>query len=368
MKLLCLLLLVPLLACGRARHASIRARRAEAGAGHRRRHRRRRCRRTPRSTRSSAKAAGRASKTRGRRRLGASMLALRYGGAGAAKQGDSGIDAGVQRRAHRLERHAGHHRRARPRRRADRQRAAQSRPSWRSWSSSPSTRDAAAELRRAGQAAARQTVELPEMRAAAPVLAAFAVAAGATRSSSCATSNINKMLDTAKNVGKATQRDRRARGDRDRPRRRRAPARRGAAGRTTRRCSATSTTSAAGSPRRPSAPTCRGSSACSRRRSVNAFAVPGGTIFVTRGLVRAHAERSRARRRARPRDLARAAQAPPQGDPEGRADRARRRRAAAALQNQNAGRAREADLASARRCTRAASTSPTSSKPTASAW
>ena len=57
----------------------------------------------------------------------------------------------------------------------------------------------------------------------------------------------------------------------------------------------------------------------------------------------AHAQRGRARRRARPRDLARAAQAPSQGDPERRADRAGGRRAVGGAARARRRAARQAD-------------------------
>ena len=95
---------------------------------------------------------------------------------------------------------------------------------------------------------------------------------------------------------------------------------------------------------------------------LNAFAVPGGTIFVTRGLVERMKSEAELAGVLGARDLARAAQAPPEGDPEGRADRARRRRAQPGAAATSAPTRARSWSRSARRCTRAASTRATSSE------
>ncbi len=69
-----------------------------------------------------------------------------------------------------------------------------------------------------------------------------------------------------------------------------------------RRCNGTSRKSASAWPRCPSGRTCPGPSAWSTTRSVNAFALPGGFIYVTRGILAHLNERGRAGRGSRPRD------------------------------------------------------------------
>ena len=135
----------------------------------------------------------------------------------------------LQRRAHRLERHAGNHRRARPGRREDRQRAAQCRGAARSWRASPcrATMPRPASPQR-GKLAAQTRGATRSMRACFSLLASRR-GSPAHAQFNLRNLDINRLVDTVKNVGKATQRDRRAGGDLDRPRHGGAAARRGAA-------------------------------------------------------------------------------------------------------------------------------------------
>ncbi len=95
---------------------------------------------------------------------------------------------------------------------------------------------------------------------------------------------------------------------------------------TTRRCRPTSRTSAAGSPRSPSVPGLPWTFKVIDDPVVNAFALPGGFIYVTRGLLAPRALGGRARLGGRPRDRPRHRPARRQPDVEaagrdGRTDR-----------------------------------------------
>ena len=363
MRLLFVLLLLPAaLACAEPA-TIIRASRAEEGAGDRRRDDRP-ARREHRGRR--ARAQGRLDARQDARAAKAGCACSRC--ASAARRGE----AGRQRHVAALQRGAHRHRAAR---RSPPACAASTpscsptrsptRPSWRRCRSSRRRRDAAAgfaakgKLQRAGRGGSEDEHALTLSLLCSPT-------APAQAQFRFPTSN-QPLVDSVKNVGKATHGHRREPGNRHRPDM--AARLLGAAplvndARLQRYVNNVGRWLASQTERPGPAVAVRRA----RRAAAQRLRRARRHHLRHARTARAHAQRGRARRRARPRDRARGEEAPSQGDPEGRAGRLAGEALSMAVQDRNARGARQAGLASATRCIRAAWTRPTSSRPTASAW